>query len=62
MKAYNFLKILVKSCPTFVYEAIDERDDSQVAIKVIPKRLMIDEPRLEELVHTDMRVLRQCNN
>jgi serine/threonine protein kinase len=38
---------LGKGAWAIVYEAIDERDDSQVAIKVIPKKLMTDTPKLE---------------
>jgi serine/threonine protein kinase len=61
-KTYSFLKTLGQGAWAVVYEAIDERDMSQVAIKVIPKQLMIDTPKLEELVQTEMRVLKQCKN
>lgn len=56
------MKTLGSGAWAVVYEAVDERDESQVAIKVIPKQLMIDTPKLEELVQTEMRVLKQCKN
>jgi len=58
LKTFNFLKTLGEGAWAKVYEAIDERDNSQVAIKVIPKKLMVDTPKLEELVQTEIKVLR----
>lgn len=57
-KTFNFLKVLGQGAWATVYEAVDERDDSQIAIKVIPKQLMIETPKLEELVQTEIRVLK----
>lgn len=33
-----------------------------MAIKVIPKKLMVDTPKLEELVQTEIKVLKECKN
>jgi serine/threonine protein kinase len=46
MKTFNFLSILGKGAWALVYEAIDDRDGSQVAIKVIPKILIKQVPKL----------------
>lgn len=41
-----------------VYEAINERDGRTVAIKAIPRKLLQSQPKVEELVGTEIRVLR----
>lgn len=41
-----------------VYEGINERDGSTVAIKTIPRKLLQSLPKLEELVGTEIRVMR----
>ena len=40
IKSYNFLKLLGKGAWAEVYLAVDDRDSSQLAIKVIPKKLI----------------------
>jgi serine/threonine protein kinase len=62
MKSFNILKLLGEGAWAKVYEGVDERDSSQVAIKVIPKKMILDTPKLEELVETEIRVLQQCSN
>ncbi len=52
MKTFTFLKLLGEGAFAKVYEGVDERDNSEVAIKVIPKQLMKDTPKLDELVKT----------
>jgi serine/threonine protein kinase len=46
MKSFTFLSVLGAGAWAVVYEAIDERDNSQVAIKAIPKQLMVETPKL----------------
>jgi len=46
------IKILGEGAWAKVYEAVDDRDKSTVAIKVIPQELMRQTPKLNELVKT----------
>lgn len=62
MKTFNFVKILGKGAWAEVYLAVDERDKSQVAIKVIAKKLIKETPKLEQLVKTEIKVLKSCKN
>lgn len=62
IKKYNFIKVIGEGTWGRVYRAIDEQNDSQVAIKVIPKRLMRDMPKLEEFTKREIGILKQCNN
>jgi len=41
-----------------VYEAIDERDGSRVAIKAVPRKLFQSQPWLEEFIAREIHVLR----
>lgn len=59
---FTFIKVLGAGAWATVYEAVDDRNKSVVAIKVIPKQLMRDTPKLEELVKTEIRVLKSCKN
>lgn len=43
-------------------DSIDDRDKSTVAVKVIPESLMKQTPKLEELVKTEIKVLKTCRN
>jgi serine/threonine protein kinase len=52
MKSFTFINTLGEGAFAKVYEAVDERDNSQIAIKVIPKQLMKETPKLDELVKT----------
>ena len=47
IKSFSFYNVLGSGAFARVYEAVDERDNSQVAIKAIPKQLMKDTPKLE---------------
>ncbi len=47
MKTFNFLSILGEGQFSVVYQALDDRDDSQIAIKVIPKILIRKQRKLE---------------
>jgi len=55
---YSFLKKLGSGASAVVYEGINERDGSTVAIKTIPRKLLQSLPKLEELVGTEIRVMR----
>ena len=57
MNNFTFLRILGEGAFAKVYEAINEKDNNQVAIKAIPKQLMKETPKLEELVKTEIKVL-----
>ncbi len=61
-KNYTFIRILGQGAWASVYEAIDDRDKSTVAVKVIPESLMKQTPKLEELVKTEIKVLKTCRN
>jgi serine/threonine protein kinase len=52
MKTFTFINILGEGAFAKVYEGVDERDSSQIAVKVIPKQLMKETPKLDELVKT----------
>lgn len=52
MKSFNFIKVLGEGAWAIVYEAYDDKTDSTVAVKAIPKILMKETPKLEELVRT----------
>lgn len=45
-KTFNFMKCLGEGAWAKVYECIDERDGSLVAIKVLPKVLLKRTPKL----------------
>ena len=62
IKTFNFAKLLGKGAWAEVYLAIDERDKSQIAIKVISKKTIKETPKLEELVKTEIKVLKSCKN
>jgi serine/threonine protein kinase len=47
IKSFSFYNVLGSGAFARVYEAVDERDNSQVAIKAIPKQLMKQTPKLE---------------
>jgi len=55
---YSFGKRLGSGSFAVVYEAINERDGRTVAIKAIPRKLLQSQPKVEELVGTEIRVLR----
>ncbi len=59
---FTFIKVLGEGAWATVYEAVDSRNKNVVAIKVIAKQLLRDTPKLEELVKTEIRVLKACNN
>ena len=40
IKTFNFIKLIGKGSWAEVYLVVDDRDKSQVAIKVIPKKLI----------------------
>lgn len=46
MKGFTFIRILGEGAFAKVYEAFDEKNNNQVAIKAIPKHLMKDTPKL----------------
>ncbi len=52
LRTFNFFKVLGAGAWATVYEAIDDRDHSTVAIKVIPKKLLKETPKLQELIKT----------
>ena len=62
LKTYNFVKVLGEGAWATVYEAIDDRDRSTIAIKAIARSLMRQTPKLEELVKTEIKVLKTCQN
>lgn len=62
LKTFNFVKILGEGAWAKVYEAVDDRDRSTVAIKVIPQELIRQTPKLDELVKTEIKVLKSCQN
>lgn len=62
MKSFNFIKQLGSGAWAVVYECYDERNNSTVAIKAIPRILMKQTPKLEELVKTEINVLKECHN
>lgn len=47
MKSFNFIKVLGEGAWAVVYEAFDEKTNTTVAIKAIPKILMKETPKLE---------------
>ena len=59
---FTFIKVLGRGAWATVYQAVDDRNKNVVAVKVIAKQLMKDTPKLEELVKTEIRVLKECNN
>jgi serine/threonine protein kinase len=52
IKNFEFLKVLGSGSFAVVYEAVDSRDGSIVAIKVLPLKLVKSNPKVEELVQT----------
>lgn len=52
MSNFTFIRVLGEGAWATVYEAIDDRDKSTVAIKVIARQLIKETPKLEELVKT----------
>lgn len=52
IKSYTFIRLLGEGAWASVYQALDDRDSSTVAIKIIPLKLMTETPKLEELVKT----------
>lgn len=62
MKTFNFIRVLGEGAWAVVYEAFDEKTNSTIAVKAIPKILMKETPKLEELVRTEIRVLKECHN
>lgn len=46
MKTFNFIKVLGEGAWATVYEAIDDRDRSTVAVKAIARSLMRQTPKL----------------
>lgn len=62
LKDFTFYKILGEGAWAKVYEAVNERNRETVAIKVIPKQLIKETPKLDELVRTEIKVLKSCNN
>jgi hypothetical protein len=47
LKNFSFLKVLGKGAWAVVYEAIDDRDNSIIAVKSIPRILLKRTPKLE---------------
>lgn len=62
LKTFTFTRVLGEGAWATVYEAIDDRDRSTVAIKTIARSLMRETPKLEELVKTEIKVLKLCQN
>lgn len=62
MKTFNFLRKLGEGAWAIVYEAFDQNTQTNVAIKAIPRILMKQTPKLDELVKTQIRVLKECHN
>jgi len=56
LKYYSFLKRLGSGALSVVYEAINERDGSTVAIKTISRKQIIS--WVEESIFTEIRVMR----
>ena len=52
VKTFTFVNILGEGAFARVYEGVDERDKSQIAIKVIPKQVIKENPKLDELIKT----------
>ena len=47
VKTFTFINVLGEGAFGIVYEGINEKDKSPVAIKVIPKQLMKETPKLD---------------
>lgn len=47
MKSFNFLRVLGEGAWAIVYEAFDEKTQTNVAVKAIPKILMKQTPKLD---------------
>lgn len=62
IKSYTFIRLLGEGAWASVYEALDDRDRNTVAVKIIPQKLMTQTPKLEELVKTEINVLKSCRN
>lgn len=59
---FTFTKVLGEGAWATVYEAVDDRNKSIIAIKVLAKQLLKETPKLEELVKTEISVLKSCSN
>lgn len=63
IKNYTFIRTIGEGAWATVYEAVDDNGDlNTVAVKVIAQKLMRDTPKLEELVKTEIKVLKACKN
>lgn len=63
IKDYTFIRIVGEGAWATVYEAVPTKGDlDTVAVKVIAQKLMRDTPKLEELVKTEVKVLKGCKN
>lgn len=63
IKNYTFIRKIGEGAWATVYEAVDDNGDlNTVAVKVIAQKLMRDTPKLEELVKTEIKVLKACKN
>lgn len=47
VKTFTFVNILGEGAFARVYEGVDERNKTQVAIKVIPKQVIKENPKLD---------------
>ena len=52
MKSFSFMRKLGEGAWAVVYQAFDQNTNSTVAVKAIPRKLMVDTPKLKELVTT----------
>lgn len=63
IKDYTLIRIVGEGAWATVYEAVSDKGDLEtVAVKVIAQKLMRDTPKLEELVKTEIKVLKGCKN
>jgi serine/threonine protein kinase len=59
---FDFIKVIGEGAWAQVYLGEYIKDGSQVAIKAVPKHKIKEVPKLEELVKTEIKVLRECKN
>lgn len=63
IKNYTFIRVIGEGAWATVYEAVNDQGDlNTVAVKVIAQKLMRETPKLEELVKTEIKVLKSCKH